>query len=275
MPALPTLPLLSEDELTTFFGDDTDGLRRYQLLRALLTQGMTQREAADANGVSERTVRNILRAYTRSGGLEILRSRPVAGRRRRSRRPLPAEQALADALAEEPDAGGDRLWRRAQEILGDSGANLSRRTAYRLLAHLRADRDEDPPDSLRGAVRAALPLLAEDPPLTLAGSALAQRYLPADLDPLPRGTLIQQALRVALDRLRPDGAISTIDRNWWPYLICTGEYEAGQTRTELQDDLAMSASTYSRAKRQGIDRITAVISQIIEHMVESPNAIAG
>ena len=75
MPTIPSLPLLTDDELAEFFGDDRDGLRRYQLLKALLDEGMTQRQAADANGVSERTVRNILRSYTRSGDLETLRQR--------------------------------------------------------------------------------------------------------------------------------------------------------------------------------------------------------
>jgi transposase len=275
MPALPTLLPLSETELSDLFGDDADGLRRYWLLHAVLAEGMTQRRAAEAGQVSERTVRNILRAYTQSGGLEALRSRPTASRGRRERRPAAVERALSTALAEDPAAGGDRLWRRAQELLGADGAKLSRRTAYRILAQIRADHEDEAPDSLRGAVRAALPLLAEDPPLTLAHSALAQRFLPAELDPLPRGTLIQQALRAALDHLRPAGAVSTIDRSWWPYLICTGEYETGQSRGEIQDDLALSASTYSRAKRQGLDRITAILPRIVERMVESPQALAG
>ena len=159
--------------------------------------------------------------------------------------------------------------------LAQDGAKLSRRTAYRMLAQLRAEHDDDAPDSLRGAVRTALPLLPEDPPLALAASALAQRFLPADLDPLPRGMLLQQALRATLDHLRPAGPISTIDRGWWPYLICTGEYETGQSRAEIQDDLALSASTYSRAKRQGLDRITAVLPRMIERMIESPVTLAS
>jgi len=276
MPALPTFTPLSETDLAALFDDDTEGLRRYWLLHAVLVEGMTQREAANTAEVSERTVRNILRAYSQSGGLEALRSRPATSRRRRDRRPAANERALASALAEDPNAGGDRLWRRAQELLGDTdGTKLSRRTAYRILAQLRAERDDDAPDSLRGAVKSALPLLPEDPPLTLGNSALAQRFLPADLDQLPRGLLLQEALRAALDQLRPAGSISTIDRSWWPYLISTGEYEAGQSRAELQDDLALSASTYSRAKRLGIDRITATLPQIIERMIESPAMLAS
>jgi transposase len=275
MPAQPTLLPLTEAELSELFGDDMDGLRRYQMLHAVLVEGLTQRQAAEAGQVSERTIRNIIRAYAQRGGLEALRSRQTSSRGRRDRRPAIFERALSTALAEEPLAGGDRLWRRACELLGQEGAKLSRRTAYRMLVQLRAEQEDDAPDSLRGAVRAALPLLPEDPPLALAASALAQRFLPADLEPLPRGMLLQQALRAALDHLRPPGPISTIDRGWWPYLICTGEYEAGQSRAEIQDDLALSASTYSRAKRQGIDRITAVLPRIIERMIESHVTLAS
>jgi hypothetical protein len=275
MPVQPSLLPLTEAELAELFGDDADGMRRYQLLHAVLVEGMTQRQAADAGQVSERTVRNIMRMYAQRGGLEALRSRPPGGRNRRDRRPAMFERALATALAEEPLAGGDRLWRRACELLGPDAAKLSRRTAYRMLVQLRAEHDDDAPDSLRGAVRTALPLLPEDPPLALAASALAQRFLPADLEPLPRGMLLQQALRATLDHLRPAGPISTIDRGWWPYLICTGEYETGQSRTEIQEDLALSASTYSRAKRQGLDRITAVLPRMIERMIESPVTLAS
>src|SRR5437773_8162737 len=161
----PTLPLLSESELLTHFGDDQAALRRYRLLHAVLIMGMTQREAADTHAVSERTVRNVLRSYSSGAGLESLRSRRARLRRQRGRRASSVEQALATALAEEPAAGGDRLWHRAQELLGDDGAALSRRTAYRILSKLRAesDDDDDAPNSLRGVVRAALPLLPEDP----------------------------------------------------------------------------------------------------------------
>jgi transposase len=276
MPAQLTFTPLSEADLSEMFQDDPDGLRRYRLLHAVLVDSRTQRDAAAAFAVSERTIRNILRTYTQGGGLEALRSRPLSSRRRRDRRPPAIERALAAALAEDADAGGDRLWRRAQELLGPAeGARLSRRTAYRILAQLRTERDDDPPDSLRAAVKSALPLLPEDPPLTLGNSPLAQRLLPAELETQPRGLLLQQALREALDQLRPAGTISTIDRNWWPYLICTGEYETGQSRAELQNDLALSASTYSRAKRQGLDRITALLPQIAERMTQSPAMLAS
>lgn len=276
MPTQPTLPVLSEAELVDFFGEDPGAIRRYRLLQAVLLTGMTQRESAEAYDVSERTVRNILRTYAK-GGLESLRSWQIAPRRRRDRRGTTSVQALTAALAEDPQAGGDRLWRRAQELLGDAGKTLSRRTAYRILANLRTEReeDDDPPDSLRGVVRAALPLLPEEPPLALGNSPLAQRLLTTESDPLLRGTILQQALREALDHLRPSGPVSAIDRNWWPYLICTGEYEASQRRADLQDDLALSASTYSRAKRQGIDRISALMPQLVERMIESPTAIVS
>ncbi len=235
---------------------------------------MTQREAAEAHQTSERTVRNVLRSYT-EGGLEALRSR----RTPRQRTGSPAEQALIAALEQEPLAGGDRLWRLAQELMGEAGASLSRRTAYRMLARLRIEDDEeeddDAPNSLRSLVRSALPLLAEDPPLTLGASELAQQLISEEDEALMRGMLLQQAIRDALDQLRPPGAVSAVDRSWWPYLICTGEYEAGQRRAELQEDLALSASTYSRAKRQGIDTLSALLPQIIGEKIEGPAALAS
>jgi transposase len=277
VPTQTTLPTLTDAELAELFGDDLDGIRRYRLLHAVLVTGVTQREAAEENEISERTIRNVLRAYA-EGGLEALRSRRISA----VRAATPAEQALIAALEAEPQAGGDRLWRLAQELMGEDGAALSRRTAYRILARLRADEEEDQdedeedaPNSLRALVRAALPLLAEDPPLTLGATQLAQQILPGVDEALPRGILLQQAIREALDQLRPPGVVSAIDRSWWPYLICTGEYEAGQRRAELQDDLALSASTYSRAKRQGLDAITALLPQLIAERTQGPAAMSS
>ena len=138
VPALTTLPILTDEELLDFFGNDLDGMRRYRLLHAVLVAGRTQREAAEARQISERTVRNVLRAYA-EGGLDALRSRRSPSQRGAT----PAEQALAEALAAEPHAGGDRLWRLAQDLMGEAGATLSRRTAYRILSRLRAEEDED------------------------------------------------------------------------------------------------------------------------------------
>jgi hypothetical protein len=83
------LPLLTDDDLELLFSGDSDGARRYRLLHAVLVRGMTQREAATEAHVSERTVRNVLRAYGRSGSLEVLRTRsgaPAATPRRSKRR---------------------------------------------------------------------------------------------------------------------------------------------------------------------------------------------
>jgi transposase len=277
VPAQTTLPTLTDADLAELFGDDLDGIRRYRLLHAVLVTGMTQREAAEESQISERTVRNVLRAYA-EGGLEALRSRRVSS----ARATTPAEQALSAALEAEPHAGGDRLWRLAQERMGEEGMALSRRTAYRILSRLRSDEeerdedeDEDAPNSLRALIRATLPLLAEDPPLALGATPLAQQLLPDMDEALPRGLLLQQTIREALDRLRPPGVVSAIDRSWWPYLICTGEYETGQRRAELQDDLALSASTYSRAKRQGLDAITALLPQLIAERTQGPAAISS
>lgn len=269
MSVVPTLPQLAPDELDALYNGDPDGARRYKILRAVLVRGLTQREAAAEAGVSERTVRNVLRAYMRSGSLEALRTRAPASRRW-SAHTAAGEEALATAMAEDPLAGGDRLWRRAQELMGEAGARLSRRTAYRLLAQLRARGRSDASADLVGAVRSALPLLHEEPPLTLGGSALARRLLPNERDVALRGTVLRQALRSAIERLRPAGQPDVIDRSWWPYLICYGEYEEERSRAELQHELALSASSYSRAKRQGLNRVAAALPQIVAQLTALP-----
>lgn len=258
-----TLPHLDTEELSTVFGNDMAARRRYQALSALLHQGKTQREAAVVAQMSERTVRNTLRAFSRRG-VAGLRSAQQGAKRRTGARKL-FEQALRSALRAEPDAGGDRLWRRALDLLGPDAPALSRRTAYRILADLRAGEEEgeQESDELIGKLRAALPQLHEDPPLALGASSLAQFLLPGEGDALSRGLLLQTALRAAMDRLRPDGPVSAVDRGWWPYLICSGEYEAGQRRSELQQSLSLSPSTYSRAKRSGLARIVALLPALI------------
>jgi transposase len=265
LPALSstTLPRLDHDQLLSFFGNDVAARRRYHALSALLHQGKTQREAAELAQISERTVRNTLRTFSRRG-VAGLRSTGGGARRRNNTRKT-FEQALRSALRAEPDAGGDRLWRRAQELLGNDGPNLSRRTAYRILADLRTSEEESEQESdeLIGKLRVALPLLPEDPPLALGNSPLAQLLLPGEGDAHSRGQLLQTALRAAIDRLRPDGPVSTVDRDWWPYLIVSGEYEAGQRRSELQQSLSLSASTYSRAKRVGLSRIIGWLPPLI------------
>lgn len=263
---------MNEEQLDATFGTDTDGIQRYRMLEAVLVRGLSQRGAAQVVGVSERTLRNTLRLY-RSGDINRLRSR-VAARRINPRRAAHYEPALAAALNELPDAGGDRLWRRACELLGDA-AGLSRRTAYRVLANLRAERERereaDRGEEL-GQLRPALALLMEDPPLSLGATPLAMRLLSDEQDLLLRGTLLQQVLHTLIDRLRPAGEISSIDRDWWPYLICSGEYEAGQNRAELEQSLALSASTYSRAKRQALNQIVAALPHAFQALAETPRA---
>ncbi|HEU5090911.1 MAG TPA: ATP-binding protein, partial [Roseiflexaceae bacterium] len=159
-------------------------------------------------------------------------------------------------------------------LLGAGGPGLSRRTAYRILSEIRAGRQNDA-ERVVALLRSALPMLLEDPPLALGTSPLAQQLLPAHSDPLRRGLLVQHALRQALARLRPAGPVSSLERPWWPYLICSGEYEAGQSRAELQAQLALSVSTYTRAKRHGLERISALVPALVEHLLATPTVQAA
>src|SRR5262249_56402358 len=64
----------------------------------------------------------------------------------------------------------------------------------------------------------------------------------------------------AIARLRPSEAGPVRDaRRWRHCLIVAGEYEAGEERAALQSALALSASTYSRAKREALERLLALL----------------
>ena len=58
-------------------------------------------------------------------------------------------------------------------------------------------------------------------------------------------------------------------------MICSGEYEAGQSRAELQEQLALSVSTYTRAKRHGLERISALVPALVEHLLATPTVQAA
>jgi hypothetical protein len=78
------LPRLGPSELAAVFGEDSAARRRHNALAALLHEGRTQRSAAQAHGMADRTLRNALQAF-RCRGLLGLRSRrrgksPAAGR---------------------------------------------------------------------------------------------------------------------------------------------------------------------------------------------------
>jgi transposase len=259
----PDLPLLSPSELVDRFGDDAVARRRYQLLHALVIEQQPRHTVAQRFGVSERTIRHLLQHY--HGDLDALTTRRTAKRRH-----FWAEQALAQALQEDPNAGGDRLWRRAQNLLGDAGQKLSRRTAYRLLQQLRNE-PKQPEGQLDEPLRAALPLLLEDPPLSLGHSQLARRLCSDQPDPLLRGMQLRQVLQLAIEQLRISGDITVAERGWWPYLICQGEYLQGTPRRELQQTLALSASTYTRAKRQALMRVASLLPPLFESLTIPSN----
>lgn len=103
--------------------------------------------------------------------------------------------------------------------------------------------------------------MAEDPPLALGESELAKRLLPNETDKLRRGKRMQEALRTAIDQLAPIGTRSDSER--WAYLIYIGEYEERTPRAEVQARLAISRSTYTRAKLLGLERIVALLPYLM------------
>lgn len=116
-------------------------------------------------------------------------------------------------------------------------------------------------------VRSALMHLLEDPPLSLGSSQLAVGLFP-QLAALQRGELLQRALVSAIERLRPAQETTLDDRRSWPYLICWAEYVDGLSRREVERRMAMSPSSYTRAKRQALDRIAAVLPLIVLQLTD-------
>jgi hypothetical protein len=251
------LPRLSGTELIARFGGDEAALRRYRMLAALLREGRPAGEVARTFGVSRESLRRLCHAFRREG-LAGLRSRKRGGGH--FARGSPLARAITQELQLDPGVSAALLWQRVQVRLLDEGHAAPRSTFYRLLAGLR---DEDASVVSAGIpvrlLREALGALAEDPPLALGRSALAELLLPDEADPLPRGRRLQEALHAAIERLRPAEAGPVLDDpRWRHYLIIAGEYQTGEERAALITALALSSSTYSRAKREALERLVAL-----------------
>jgi hypothetical protein len=117
-------------------------------------------------------------------------------------------------------------------------------------------------------VRSALMHLLEDPPLSLGSSQLAVGLFP-QLAVLQRGEMLQRALVSAIERLRPAQATTRDHQRSWPYLICRAEYLDGLGRREVEQRMAMSKSSYTRAKRQALDRIAALLPLIVVEITDA------
>lgn len=257
-------PRLSSAELVSSFGGDQVALRRYRMLAALLREGRPPGEVARTFGVSRESLRRLRQSFERNG-LAALRSQKRGGGHVARGSPLVA--AIKQELDNEPGLAAPLLWRRVQARLHEQNISAPRSSFYRLLTQLR---DEERADSggtaSIGLLRDALADLAEDPPLALGRSELAELLLPDRVEPqnlaalLGRGRRLRDALRVAIARLRPSEAGPVLDDSRWRhYLIVAGEYDAGEERAALQNALALSASTYSRAKREALERLLALL----------------
>lgn len=111
-------------------------------------------------------------------------------------------------------------------------------------------------------LRGALILLPEEPPLDLGECALAIRLFPKVTDRLRRGHMCADTLRAAVAILRPPATLPHSDRRWWPYRICVLAYLEGRPRGDVEQILAISSSTYSRAKRRALERIAAILPEL-------------
>lgn len=105
-------------------------------------------------------------------------------------------------------------------------------------------------------VRLALLRLAEDPPLALGDTDLATLLLSDEPDRMVRGMRMKEGLRQAIEALRMPGD----DRR---FLIFQGEYVEGRQRETIRRNLHISDSSYTRAKRGGLERITGLLPYIL------------
>lgn len=262
------LPRLSSAELVARFGGDEAALRRYRILVALLREGRPVGEVARTFGVSRESLRRLRHAFRRDG-LAALQSRKRGGGH--VARGSPLIKAIRQELNADPGLSASLLWRRVRALLSDQGFDAPRSTFYRLLARLRDE--EAAPTGGRvpiGLLRDALGGLAEDPPLALGRSQLAALLLPNQREPMRRGLRLQDALRAAITRLRPAEAGPVLDDpRWRHYLIVAGEYETGEERAALQEALALSTSTYSRAKHEALERLAALLPAVLDELPPS------
>jgi transposase len=260
---------LSVPELAALFGNDVEALQRYRMLVALLREGRPTSEVARAFGVSRESLRRLRRAYA-GGDLDALRSKRRGGGH--FARGSPLARALHEEIGADPGVSAATLWRRVQERLAAEGKQAPRSTFYRLLTRLRGD-DEGEGDvrSAHRLLRDSLGGLLEDPPVTLGRSALAELLLAEERDPVQRGRRLASAFRMAIARTRPENPSDRDDSRLRHYAILSGEYLEGRERAELEVELALSASTYSRAKREAIERIRALLPRALDEQ-EQPSA---
>src|SRR5215212_3594289 len=265
-------PRLSSTDLVSSFGNDQAALRRYRILVALLREGRAAGEVARTFGVSRESIRRLRGVFEREG-LAGLQSRKRGGGH--LRRGSPLANAIQQELSVEPGIAAAALWRRVQARLREQGVAAPRSTFYRLLAQFRDNDDEAARAPVR-LLRDALGDLIEDPPLALGRGELAALLLPDERDTLQRGWRLRDALHTAIARLRPTEAGPVLDdARWRHYLIIAGEYQAGEERAALQEALALSTSTYSRAKREALERLVALLPVTLGELppAEPPEAL--
>ena len=258
------LPLLNDEELRQIFAGDEAAIHRYHMLAAAIHEGASAEHVSSRFGSSPRTVRHLLQRYRVNPGLDTLRSgRP--GPRGHRRGDTLVAQVVGEVYASAPHASGGTLLALANRRLATSDLRVSRATFYRLLAALKddagsAERD-DARAPLRGALGAALPLLTEDPPITLGSSLLARMLTP----PLPegmaleRGQILARVLTQLIADMQPGPTIPAADPRARAYAILAGEFISGDAPEAVQERLAISPRTYYRAKRQSLDRLAEVL----------------
>lgn len=258
-------PRLNGAELLARFGNDEAALRRYRMLAALLREGRPAGEVAQTFGVSRESLRRLRHAFQKSGLMALHTRKRGGGHLMRG---SPLAQAITQELRLDPGVSAGVLWQRIQVRMREEGLKAPRSTFYRLLASLRDDDNEETSTGIPiRAIREALGALLEDPPLALGRSALAELLLPDENNILQRGRRLQDTLHAAISRLRPSEAGPVLDDpRWRHYLIIAGEYQTGEERATLASALALSSSTYSRAKREALERLVTLLPVVLSEL---------
>lgn len=258
-----SLPMLNLAELRAIFRDDERAIWRYQILSALLHEGRTIGDVAEQFGTTAETVRQLRTTFFNTGDLDSLRSKRRGAVGHLGRR-TPLALAVARELAADPSASANTIWRRIHEQFVGSGVSVPRRSIYRLVDRLRPQPDDSEdtpgdgelwPPALVPALRTSLTSLPGDSPQELGRSKLAEQLLPAESDLVRRGRLLRDLIDQSIASIGPGAGDDPRDIRFRPYHILIGESVHGRSRDELQQELAIAPATYTRAKRQGLERV--------------------
>lgn len=109
-------------------------------------------------------------------------------------------------------------------------------------------------------LRYALSCLAEYPPFALGKSKIAITLYP-DQRLVDRGKKVRAMLLDCIELMRPAGRENITERRWMLYHSINYEYSCGMGRLHVLELLAVSASTYTRLKRNALSNLADLLEE--------------